>query len=355
MARHGKTLCAGIVVLIAVASLVVGQTSPSVGKKMPALKVRNWISTEKVTQDQLEGRPYVVEFWATWCPPCRKSTPHLVALARKYKPRDLLIIGVSRDRAGTESDVKKFYSDYKMSYPVAMDAGLGNRLEFDGIPHAFVVDHNNRIAWDGHPMDPVFEETMRGVLDKSVVRIAEFPKLRELAVAILNEGGKERIAELKGLLDDPEKRGEAKRLLSSVKNLVRAQSKVGAEHADEMPIEGVEELDLVARKFEGLEEAAEAREAAEAIRSDPSYADEVAVVSELKKFGVGLEQQLQSELAGVRDRRTQMRKALAIFRKAEAQLVALAEEYPKAKSAKRVNETLSEIRDFIAGIKDSVK
>jgi len=355
MARCGNSFCAIIVVLGVIASSSVGQSSSSVGKKMPALKVRKWVSTEKVTQDQLQGRPYVVEFWATWCPPCRKSTPHLVALAKKYKPRDLLIIGVSRDRAGTESDVKKFYRDYKMSYPVAMDAGLGNQLEFDGIPYAFVVDHNNRIAWDGHPMDPVFERTMRRVLDESVVKIAEFPVLKALAMAILNEGGKERIAELKGLLDDPEKGEEAKRLLSSVKNLALVQSKVGREHANEMPIEGVEELDLVAKRFEGLEEAAEARKAAEAIRSDPSYADELAVVGELQEFGVGLNQQLQSELAGVRDQRTQMKKALEVFKKAETQLRALVEKYPKAKSTKRVNEMLSEIRDIIASIEDSTK
>jgi thiol-disulfide isomerase/thioredoxin len=118
-----------------------------VGKKMPSLP------TEYLgTKPDLSGKPLIVEFWATWCPPCRQSIPHLNEINAKYKDKGLVIIGVSNE----ERDViKNFQTKIPMTYPVALQASgeLGNTLGVEGIPHAFVVDRAGKITWQGHPME----------------------------------------------------------------------------------------------------------------------------------------------------------------------------------------------------------
>lgn len=124
-----------------------------------------WVKGEPVTISP--GKVYVVEFWATWCPPCRESIPHLTQLQAKYKDR-VTFVGVSQEKPGV---VKPFVSDLgdKMAYTVAVDvAGEVNKgymraFGQGGIPTAFVVDASGKIVWHGHPMSPI-EEVLDQVL-----------------------------------------------------------------------------------------------------------------------------------------------------------------------------------------------
>ena len=103
------------------------------------------------------GTIYVVEFWATWCPPCRESIPHLTAVAAQYKDKGVVVVGISEEK---ESVVKPFVEQRgdQMGYRVAIDptgaVGDGYMKAFGqkGIPHAFLVDASGKIAWHGHPM-----------------------------------------------------------------------------------------------------------------------------------------------------------------------------------------------------------
>lgn len=93
-----------------------------------------------------KGRVVLLNFWATWCDPCRREIPRFVELQKKYRDRGFQVIGISLD-----DDVKAvppFYRDYKMNYPVAVgDAKLaesfGNIL---GLPVNFLIDRDGRIA-----------------------------------------------------------------------------------------------------------------------------------------------------------------------------------------------------------------
>ena len=91
------------------------------------------------------GKIVLLDFWATWCVPCREETPHFVELQRKYGDRGLQIIGVSMD--DSPDPVRTFYQQFQMNYPVVMgtaDVGVayGGVL---GLPIAFVVDREGRI------------------------------------------------------------------------------------------------------------------------------------------------------------------------------------------------------------------
>lgn len=132
---------------------------------------------------------YVVEFWATWCGPCRMSIPHLTEMQKKYKDKGVVFVGVSDE----EADVVKPFVDEmgaKMDYAVALDKdGETNRaymgaFKRDGIPTAFVVDKQARVVWVGHPMDGL-EEVIDGVLDGSYT--IEKAKQREARKAQIME------------------------------------------------------------------------------------------------------------------------------------------------------------------------
>src|SRR5262245_7975820 len=76
------------------------------------------IDGRTISSESLRGKVVIVNFWATWCPPCRAEIPDLVALQDKYRDR-LVIIGVSEDDVPTD-EVRRFVADHKINYPVVM-------------------------------------------------------------------------------------------------------------------------------------------------------------------------------------------------------------------------------------------
>ncbi len=140
-----------------------------IGDKAPRLKVEKWIKGDPVDLDQGQGKhAYIVEFWATWCGPCRVSIPHLTELQKKYKDKGLVVIGIAIDSADgprpTRDAVEPFVKKMgdKMDYHIALDTKTGetNKAYMDafgvnGIPHAFLIDKRGRIVWHTHPQDNI--------------------------------------------------------------------------------------------------------------------------------------------------------------------------------------------------------
>jgi thiol-disulfide isomerase/thioredoxin len=148
------------------------------GDPAPPLTIDTWLKGEPVPQLK-KGHPYIVEFWATWCGPCRQTIPHLTTLQKKYGDR-MTIIGISSGERRGLADAKPFVEQMgaKMDYTVAYDAGPTNAAWMQaagqsGIPTAFVVDREGRIAWIGHPMgglDQVIEQVVAGTYDVTVAK-----------------------------------------------------------------------------------------------------------------------------------------------------------------------------------------
>jgi thiol-disulfide isomerase/thioredoxin len=134
----------------------------SVGDKAPATRPKTQIKGEAVKSFE-KGKLYIFECWATWCPPCVASIPHLNELNQKMGPKGVVITGVNVWEGEKNPEAAKKVKDFvkaqgdKMSYAVAIggDKFLRDWLEaakVDGIPHAFVINGDGVIVWMGHPM-----------------------------------------------------------------------------------------------------------------------------------------------------------------------------------------------------------
>jgi peroxiredoxin len=93
----------------------------------------------------LRGKVVLVNFWATWCPPCRKEMPDLDALYNKYKDQGFVVLAISDEEA---AKVSPFISEHKISYPVLLDPGrkVNDAFIVEGIPKSFVYDRSGKMV-----------------------------------------------------------------------------------------------------------------------------------------------------------------------------------------------------------------
>jgi thiol-disulfide isomerase/thioredoxin len=143
-----------------------GGGGPALGAAPPEIKAEGWLNADggkPVALADLHGKVVVVEFWATWCPPCRKSIPHLQALYEKHKADGLVIIGLSDE---PKDKVEPFAKKMNMGYVVGFGSNTGEAYGVEGIPTAFVIGADGKLVWSGHPMDDKFEKTLEQLLEK---------------------------------------------------------------------------------------------------------------------------------------------------------------------------------------------
>ena len=110
-----------------------------------------------LSNESLKGKVVLLDFWATWCAPCRKSMPELQALHAKYAERGFAVVGVSIDEGGPAkagAKVKKFVAAKKFTYPMAVDKDQGaawEAFQVKAVPAAFLLDREGKLvaAWTG--------------------------------------------------------------------------------------------------------------------------------------------------------------------------------------------------------------
>ena len=99
----------------------------------------------KLTLSDFKGKVVLLNFWATWCAPCRTEIPHFVEMQNKYGPQGFQVIGISMD--DNAKPVREFYQQYQLNYPVAVgDDKLAERFGgILGLPVNFILDREGRV------------------------------------------------------------------------------------------------------------------------------------------------------------------------------------------------------------------
>lgn len=152
-------------------------SAAQLGDPAAPLVIAEWTKGGPVDMAADTNKIYVVEFWATWCPPCRTSIPHLTEVQKEFKDKGVVIIGVSDEEKDVVSKFVKRMGD-KMDYVVALDKdrktsdGYMKTYGVGGIPHAFIVRHG-KIVWHGHPMagmEDVLKDIISGQYNLATAR-----------------------------------------------------------------------------------------------------------------------------------------------------------------------------------------
>ncbi len=131
----------GLTVAVAAPSFAI----PQKGQPAPPIKVVS-TSGQQISLANYKGYVLVIDFFATWCPPCREAIPHLNGLSRKYGRQGLQVLGLSLDD-GDEGGVKDFIASKRIVYPVAL---AGQDLQTDyglrSLPTVYVIDKKGNVA-----------------------------------------------------------------------------------------------------------------------------------------------------------------------------------------------------------------
>jgi cytochrome c-type biogenesis protein len=121
---------------------------PQVGSPAPAYQATT-LEGDTVTLASLQGKPVLLNLWATWCAPCRYETPFLQALFEERHPEGLEVVGVSMDTGGAVDLIEEFMEEYGVTYTILADPRMVGMEAYQvlGLPATFLIDREGVLRW----------------------------------------------------------------------------------------------------------------------------------------------------------------------------------------------------------------
>jgi cytochrome c biogenesis protein CcmG/thiol:disulfide interchange protein DsbE len=158
------------VFLKAFALVLVAFVLSACGRSMPAtaadLNLKD-LNGNIVNLSDFKGKVIILDFFATWCPPCKQEVPDFIQLQKEYGDKGFAMIGISLSRM---SDMQAFARDYGINYPVLIDDGYASAVygPIRSIPTTFIIDQNFKIVkkYIGFRPKEVFEADIKALLNK---------------------------------------------------------------------------------------------------------------------------------------------------------------------------------------------
>ncbi len=153
ISRRRTAAKSALLVLLCIFSLAFSGCGDS-GKKAKVPKTApdfslTTLDGQTITRDGLKGKVVLLDFWATWCPPCRAAIPHLIELYQEYKDEGLVVVGISLDK-GDQKDVVDFVERNRIPYPVSVAPDnpiikdMGN---ISSLPTLIMLDRKSEISF----------------------------------------------------------------------------------------------------------------------------------------------------------------------------------------------------------------
>ncbi|MCH8119361.1 MAG: TlpA family protein disulfide reductase [Planctomycetes bacterium] len=135
-------------------------------KPAPSFTLQD-LKGNQISLSDFKGKVVILDFWATWCPPCVVEIPHFIALYEQYKDQGFAMVGISVDLEGI-SVVKSFALKHRVNYPILMADGQVQKAYggISNIPTTFVIDSagNIRRKYVGYKDKAVFEADIKALL-----------------------------------------------------------------------------------------------------------------------------------------------------------------------------------------------
>jgi len=165
--RMMKVLSAAAVLLAACGDAPPGTVA--VGKPVPPY-VAQALDGDRTSLADLQGRPVLLNVWATWCHPCREEMPALEQLHREYGPKGLRVVGVSIDQAGEEQGIREFLQDFGTSFEIWLDpnSDVTGQFSMIGVPNTFLIGPDGTLLWKKVGPVHATDEELRGLIEKSL-------------------------------------------------------------------------------------------------------------------------------------------------------------------------------------------
>jgi cytochrome c biogenesis protein CcmG/thiol:disulfide interchange protein DsbE len=141
---------------------------PRVGAPAPAFSLPRLDGAGSVSLASLRGKTVVLNFFASWCAPCKREAPDLESFWRRYRSDGVIVLGV--DSADTKSDARRFLSAHGVTYPIVFDPGQTLALgpyALPGFPVTYVVNRQGRVV--GNPvLGPVSDDGYSQEFDREL-------------------------------------------------------------------------------------------------------------------------------------------------------------------------------------------